>query len=145
MSHRVPVSKSLGNGEYGLPLSTKIRESNLPAYLHQANLITQEDLDEIDGVSITTINNLIAASRADVLAQVNEMLRNAKNAAFVYQQPHDAAAVSVNHGLGRRAVAVQVFSLDYETQYEFFQVYPLDDNNVQLAFDEPMTFVALVS
>ena len=81
MGHRVPVSKNLGNGRFGLPLSTLVREQNLPAYLHESNLITQEDLDAIDGVSLTVINNLIAASRADVLAQVNEMLSQAQRAA----------------------------------------------------------------
>ena len=145
MAHKVPVSKPLGNGLYGLPNTTRVREVNLPDYLKPGHLVTQEGLDAVDAVDLQAVQALSATARADVLAQVNDMLANVQNPAFVMEQSVPAASVIVNHNLGRRAVAVTVYSLDYETQYEFFQVYPIDGNNIQLAFDEPLEFVALVS
>lgn len=145
MAHRVPVSKPLGDGTYGLPSTTKIRTVNLPGYLQPGHVLTQDDLDAINAVDLDDVKLLIESAKAETLALVNEMLANVGgHAAYVFQQTVPTASVVVHHNLGRQAVAVNVFSLDYETQYEFFEMYPLDPDNVQLAFDDPIAFVALV-
>ena len=72
--HMVPVAQPLGNGKFRLPLSTQILESQLPTYLTHSNVLTRADLEAINGLDITTVQNLIAAARADVLTTVNQML-----------------------------------------------------------------------
>lgn len=145
MGHRVPVSKDLGGGLYGLPNSTRVRDVNLPDHLQQGKIVTRDDLEDIQGLDRETALRLIAQARADVLAEVNHLLSTVGRAAYVFQMPVPSASVVVEHNLGREAVAVSVFSLDYLVQYEFFEQTPIDPNRTQLAFDEPISFVALVN
>lgn len=139
MAHETPVVKKLPNGTRLLPDSTKVREINLPDYLKEDNLGA--------GVSIAEVNALLAQTRADVLAQVNAMLQNLPEpqTAFIYSTSTPVTAVTVQHNLGRRTVAVTVYSLDYQTQYEFAEVYPQNDNSAILAFAEPLAFIAIFS
>ncbi|AZS07892.1 hypothetical protein SEA_KABOCHA_39 [Gordonia phage Kabocha] len=139
VGHEVPVVKRLANGNRLLPDTVKVRPPNLPEYLQEDQLG--------GGVSVAEVNQLIAQARADVLAQVNAMLQNlpTPHVAFIFNQPVPVNVVTVEHNLGRRAVAVTVYSDDYETQYEFFEVYPVDENRTTLSFDDATAFVAVFS
>lgn len=144
MPYRVPTVDSQNR----LPASTKVRESNLPGYLQPGSVVTPEQLENVAGLTPETVAQMIAQARADVLAQVNAMLQNlpAPQSAFIINQPVPVATVTVEHNLGRRAVAVTVYSLDYETIYEFAEVYPQDENTAILSFgNDPLAFVAIFS
>lgn len=143
MSYKVPVVDSQNR----LPASAKVRESNLPAYLQPGKLVTPEQLEDVAGLTPETVAEMINQARADVLAQVNAMLQNLPRpqTAYIFSQPVPATVVTVEHNLGRRAVAVSAYSLDYETQYEFFEVYPVDENHATLSFDDPTAYVAIFS
>jgi len=142
-----PVVKRMPDGTRVFPDSTKIRDINLPARLQPGQVVTPAQLEEVAGITPGTIQQMIDQARADVLAQVNQMLQNlpTPQTVYIFNQPVPTATAVIHHNLGRRAVAVTVYSDDYQTQYEFFEVHPQSDNSVALSFDDPLTFVAVVS
>lgn len=132
--YETPVVKRMPDGTRVFPDSTKVRPANLPNYLQPDQMA--------GGISAGEVQQLIDQVRADVLAQVNVMLGNTVH---IHNQSTPITSTVVTHNLGRRAVAVTLYSDDYETQYEFAEVYPKNDNQVIIALAEPLAYVAIIS
>ena len=136
---RVPIV----GPDKALPPSTRVRPVNLDEYLQPDKVASKDDLHQT-GVSEDYVEGMIAAERVAVMALVNTLLENAGKKGLVFRQDYPATSIMIEHNLGRQVVQVTVYSLDYSEQWVVFDAFPLDENRVQLSFDDPMTFVALV-
>lgn len=138
--HIVPVLDS----QKRLPADTKVRESNLPAYLQSTNVVTPQQLAEVGGLTLDQVGAVVAQARADVLNQVSSMLQGLGQQIIVFNQPVPTTVATIEHNFNRTPVAVSVWSLDYSTQWEFFEVSFPSTNHVRVTFDDAIPFVALV-
>lgn len=139
---RVPILTP----QNALPGRVKVTDPSLPERLSAGNVATKQDLLEIDGVGASQLDNILTQLRAEVLAEVNGLLELAKAKTFVFRQDMPVAQVILEHNFQWDGpLNVTLWSLDLKTVYEFAQTYVLDENRIQLAFDEPITFQAIVS
>lgn len=138
---RVPLINALNE----LPRSLKVLDDSLPDHLRAANLATRTDLSTAIGVSEVAMKTLIAEIRADVIEEVQGMLAAMKPQGYVFKQDMEVAQAILQHDFDRDGpVSVTLFSQDYSVEYENFEVFVLNRNTVQLGFDEPVAFNALV-
>ena len=142
MPLRVPILSP----NYELPLGVKVLEPSLPAYLAHTNVATKADLEDIDGVSITLVNQLITQARADLIAQMQQMVEGVVGrSGYLFTQHDPVTTVDLRHDFDRDgAVAVTIYSLDYSFVWEFFELHRIDRNVVRISFDDPTAFNAIV-
>lgn len=131
MSLRVPILTPLNQ----LPAGVKVQDPSLPDWLkalRNKDLMTREDIIE-----------LLAQGREETLDMMVQLIK--QNRAVSFRQELPVTVVDLKHDLDRDgAVAVQVYSLDYEFAWEFFEVHRLDHDTVRLVFDDPTAFNAIV-
>lgn len=129
-----------------LPLSVKVREPNLPDYLKSTSVATKAELALVDGMTPAQVQDILNVSNTALLAQVQGIVAGLSgNRGLLVRSATPVSSMTVQHDFDRDGpVSVTVYSLDYETQWEFFEVHMIDRNTIQLAFDDPTAFNALV-
>lgn len=138
---RVPLVNELNE----LPRSIKVLDGSLPSHLKDANLTSAEDLAAAVGLSERRMRSLIDSIRADVLSEVQVLLASLKPQGYVFKQDMEVTQAVLQHDFGRDGpVSVTLFSTDYTIQYEYFDIFLIDQNTVQIGFEEPVAFNAIV-
>lgn len=142
MPLRVPIL----NPNLDLPKAVNVLEESLPDYLKQAKVASKDDLAEIDGVTVTQVQQLISQARTDLLEQMQDMVAGVLGrSGYLFRQDEPVSTVVLQHDFDRDGpVSVTVYSLDYSFIWEFYEVHRLDRNRVQLTFDDPIAFNAIV-
>jgi hypothetical protein len=139
---RVPILTP----QNALPSKVKVLDPSLPERLSADNLATKTDLVELGAISETELGDLLTQLRIQVMEEVAELLELAKAKTFIFKQDSPVAQAILEHNFDWQGpLNVTLWSLDLQTVYEFAQVYMLDTNRIQLGFDEPITFHAIVS
>jgi len=65
-------------------------------------------------------------------------------AGVTFTQTEPATVWTIEHGLHRMIVSVEVYSLDYEIQWSEVVVQPLNEDIIRLSFDDPTSGTALI-